>query len=51
MIEKVSKEKEVKKPDLSFAEQAKGNEEQEALKAAAIKEILSLGKEKGCCDV
>jgi len=47
MIEKVSKEKEVKKPDLSFAEQAKGNEEQEALKAAAIKEILSLGKKKG----
>ncbi|MBA2132377.1 RNA polymerase sigma factor RpoD [Hydrogenispora sp. UU3] len=47
MIEKVSKEKEVKKADLSLDEQVKGKEEHEALKAAAINEILSLGKKKG----
>ncbi|NLM37276.1 MAG: RNA polymerase sigma factor RpoD [Firmicutes bacterium] len=47
MIEKVSKEKEVKKADLSLDEQVKGKEDQEALKAAAINEILSLGKKKG----
>ncbi|NLC53205.1 MAG: RNA polymerase sigma factor RpoD, partial [Firmicutes bacterium] len=47
MIEKVSKEKEVKKPNLSLNEQVKGNNDQETLKAAAIKEILSLGKKKG----
>lgn len=49
MIEKVSKEKEkeVKKPNSSSNEQVKGKEDQEALKAAAIEEILSLGKKKG----
>ncbi|HHW12450.1 MAG TPA: RNA polymerase sigma factor RpoD [Firmicutes bacterium] len=47
MIEKVSKEKEVKKADLSLDEQVKGKEDHEALKAAAINEILSLGKKKG----
>jgi len=43
----VSKEKEVKKADLSLDEQVKGKEDHEALKAAAINEILSLGKKKG----
>ena len=43
----MSKEKEVKKADLSLDEQVKGKEDQEALKAAAINEILSLGKKKG----
>ena len=47
------KEKEVKKPNSSSNEQVtsneqvKGKEDQEALKAAAIEEILSLGKKKG----
>lgn len=43
----MSKEKEVKKADLSLDEQVKGKEDHEALKAAAINEILSLGKKKG----
>jgi RNA polymerase primary sigma factor len=47
MITKVSKEKEVKKHNLASAERVKVSVDQEALKAAAIKKILALGKQKG----
>ncbi|NLY92364.1 MAG: RNA polymerase sigma factor RpoD [Firmicutes bacterium] len=47
MIAKVSKEKEVKKANSGSAEQVNGQDNHEALKAAAIKEILALGKKKG----
>ncbi|HBL36086.1 MAG TPA: RNA polymerase sigma factor RpoD, partial [Firmicutes bacterium] len=47
MIVKVSKEKEVKKHNLASAERIQGSTNQEALKAAAIKKILALGKQKG----
>jgi len=43
----VSKEKEVKKHNLASAERIQGSTNQEALKAAAIKKILALGKQKG----
>lgn len=43
----MSKEKEVKKHNLASAERIKVNTDQEALKAAAIKKILALGKQKG----
>ncbi|HHT48730.1 MAG TPA: RNA polymerase sigma factor RpoD [Firmicutes bacterium] len=47
MIAKVSKEKEVKKATPVFAERVNGKDNLETLKAAAIKEILALGKKKG----
>ncbi|HBR29655.1 MAG TPA: RNA polymerase sigma factor RpoD, partial [Firmicutes bacterium] len=47
MIVKVSKEKEVKKHNLASAERIQGSTNQKALKAAAIKKILALGKQKG----
>ncbi len=43
----MSKEKEVKKHNLASAERLQGSTNQEALKAAAIKKILALGKQKG----
>jgi len=43
----VSKEKEVKKATPVFAERVNGKDNLETLKAAAIKEILALGKKKG----
>ncbi len=43
----MSKEKEVKKHNLASAERIQGSTNQEALKAAAIKKILALGKQKG----